>query len=147
MNTFFSCRTMSNSFIRNQVFKDNNGDINIEIEAEIYYEDREMYFLTHQMGPRWRYESTGFTRGDEHDIKWIRRIEAYADKILNSMGLSRRSNVTFFTFTTRFVPQWGPPLPPGPGYAQRLARGGRREFSIEIITDKTDRFTRNRLPF
>lgn len=137
---------MSNSFVRSQVFKDNQGDINIEIEAEIYYEDREMYFLTHQMGPRWRYESSGFTRGDEHDIKWIRRVEAYTDTILNRMGLSRRSNVTFFTFTTRFVPQWGP-QPQGGAQAIQRARGGRREFSIEIVTDKSDRFTRNRIPF
>lgn len=138
---------MSNSFVKSQVFKDNNGQINIEIEAEIYFEDREMYFLTHQMGPRWRYEVGGFTRGDEHDIKWIRRIEAYMDKILNQMGLSRRSNVTFSTFTTRFVPQWGAAPQGGAAYARQAAQGGRREFSIEIVTDKTDRFTRNRLPF
>lgn len=137
---------MSNSFVRSQVYKDVNGQINIEIEAEIYFEDRESYFLTHQLGPRWRYEVGGFVNGDENTIKWQRRIEAYMDTILNRMGLTRRNNVTFSTFTTKFVPQWGN-IPQGAGYAAQYAQGGRREFSIEIVTDQTGRLPRNRLPF
>lgn len=137
---------MSNSFVRSQIYKDANGQINVDIEAEIYFEDRESYFLTSQIGPRWRYEVGGFVNGDETTIKWQRRIEAYMDKILNQMGLNRRRNVTFSTFTTKFVPQWGN-QPQGAAYAQQYAQGGRREFSIEIITDKTGRLPRNRLPF
>lgn len=137
---------MSNSYVKSQIFKDANGQINIEIEAEIYFEDREMYFLTHQMGPRWRYEVGGFVNGDEHTIKWQRRVEAYMDKILNSLGLTRRQNVTFSTFTTKFVPQWGNQIQ-GAGYAHQYAQGGRREFSIEIVTDRTGSLPRNRLPF
>lgn len=138
---------MSNSFVKSQIYKDANGQVNIEIEAEIYFEDREMYYLTHQMGPRWRYEAGGFVNGDENTIKWQRRIEAYMDKILNQMGLNRRRNVTFSTFTTKFVPQWGNQPPQGAGYMMQYALGGRREFSIEIVTDQTGSLPRNRLPF
>lgn len=137
---------MSNSFVKSQIYKDANGHINIEIEAEIYFEDKEMYFLTHQMGPRWRYEATSFVNGDESTSRWQRRIGSYMDKILNSLGLDRRRNVTYSTFTTQFVPAWGN-QPQGAGYMQQIAQGGRREFNIEIVTDKTGSLPRNRLPF
>lgn len=137
---------MSNSFVKSQIYKDANGFINIDIEAEIYFEDKEMYFLTHQMGPRWRYEAGSFVNGDESTSRWQRRIDSYIDKLMNSLGLSRRNNVTFSTYTTQFVAAWGN-QPQGAGYQQQIAQGGRREFNIEIVTDKTGSLPRNRLPF
>lgn len=136
---------MSNSFVRSQIYKDAQGYIHIDIEAEIYFEDKEMYFLTHQMGPRWRHEAGSFINGDETESRWRRRINSYIDRQLNKIGLTSH-NVTDQTFTTQFVAQWGL-QPQGPAYQWQNAVGGRREFTIEITTDKTGNLPRNRLLF
>lgn len=127
---------MTNSWIKQSIFKDNNGDVNIEITAEIYAEDRESYFLTSQFGWGWRHTAYNFYNGDEHDVNWERRIHSYVDRVLNRMGWTRARTVNVLTFTTQFRP--------GP-YGHQPT--GFREFSIEIITNKQNYPVRNRLPF
>lgn len=128
---------MTNSFVKYETYKDDNGYINIEINADIYYEDREMYLLTSKIGPNWRNSAADFTTGEEDDIKWERRMHTYVDTILNRMGWTRERNVTLLIMQTNFYPgQYG------------HEPTGYRSFLIEITTNKRSLPpARNRLPF
>lgn len=126
---------MTNSFVKFELYKDDTGDINIDINADIYYEDRELYLLTSQL-PRWRNTAIEFLTGDEHVIKWQRRVHSYVDSILNRMGWRRDRDVSNLTFQTDFYPgQYG------------HNQTGHRSFMIEIQTLKNTLPPRNRLPF
>lgn len=137
---------MADSYIRNSLYKDASGDFCVQIDAKIYFEDKENFFLTSQFGHRWRTQPSNFTQGDEHTQKWIERIHSFCDKILGTMGL-RRGELEFLTFTTSWTP-WGqaqeflPDLEEDDGNAM----GSYRTFQIEMITDKKV-LPRNRLPF
>lgn len=135
-----------NSYVRNEVFKDRDGDYNVEIDAKIYFQHKEDYLLTSQLGPRWRTQPSNFTRGDEHDEKWKARIHTYCDKILDRMGLRRR-DLQFLSFETEWHPWVDPYDLPDPRGDPRLDRDGSyRTFKIEMVTD-VKVLARNRLPF
>lgn len=123
------------SYMKQSIFKDAAGMYNLLIIGKIYFDDKESYFLTSKLGARWRYQTTNFTQGDEHDRKWQSRIHSYIDRVLNTMGLTR-DNATLVTFETEWRP-WGQ----GGGII-----GSYRHFKIEIETDKTT-LPRNQHPF
>lgn len=126
---------MTNSFVKFEIYKDDGGDVNIDINSDIYYEDRELYQLTSQL-PRWRNTAIEFTTGEEDAPKWIRRVHTYVDHLLNRMGWDRRRDVSQLIFQTNFYPgQYG------------HVPTGHRSFMIEIQTRKTALPPRNRLPF
>lgn len=138
---------MADSYIKNSLYKDNSGDYCINIDAKIYFEDKENYFLTAQLGQRWRTQPSNFTQGTERDQKWIRRIQSYVDKLLNTMNI-RRSQLEFLTYTTEWHP-WGNPeefLPDIDEQEAGGAVGSYRNFHIEIVTD-VKVLPRNKLPY
>lgn len=138
---------MADSYIKNSIYKDNAGDFCVDIDAKIYFEDKENYFLTSQLGQGWRTRPSNFTEGDEHHQKWIRRIHSYVDKVLNTMGLVRH-DLEFLNFTTEWHP-WGDPeedLPDLDDQDDGRAVGSYRTFFIEMVTDVKN-LPRNRLPF
>lgn len=134
------------SYVRSTIYKDRDGDYNVDIDAKIYFRDKENYFLTNQFGPRWRTQPSNFKNGDEGDQNWIARIHSYCDKILGSMGIRRR-DLEFLTFKTAWHP-WVDPydLPDPFGGDDQEYDGSYRSFSIEMVTD-VKVLPRNRLPF
>lgn len=137
----------ADSYVRNSLYKDTVGDFCIQIDAKIYFGDKENFFLTSQLGPQWRTRPSNFTQGTEDDKKWRDRIHSFVDKVLNTMNM-RRSDLEFLTFETSWHP-WGAEdefLPDVEEDDIGGAVGSYRTFRIEMVTDvKT--LARNKLPF
>lgn len=120
------------SFVRNRFYKTRGNELCIQVDAKIFFKDRNLYKLTANTGRSY----ASFTLGDGNHLVWSDSIRTYLADILDNMNLTM-TDVGILTYESGFKA-------PARGYHSN----GYRFFHINCsLFMTTQTLTTEHLPF